>query len=171
MMPQPKRIDQSDDGGSHAIGLDFNLPEALPYISYLRKATRHLLQEVGVSGGDIDDLETMIGELATNAARHAKGGNYHVSIEVHNDQVTITVTDSGVGFEPSGVQAPGSTRIDDLSEEDDLRFGGFGLPLVQLLADQVSIERNQPKGMIIRAKKTVASRAEEDPKKRESDRE
>ncbi|RYZ91476.1 MAG: ATP-binding protein [Proteobacteria bacterium] len=139
------------------IGIAFNLPEATPYISCLRKTMCQLLKAACVSQQEVDDLETVIGELATNAARHAQGGNYHVLFELHGNQVTITVTDNGKGFDPSTLLEAGTLRDDNFSVDEAPRVGGFGLPLVQFLTDHLSIERNEPTGMIVRARKTVCS--------------
>ncbi|RZM09157.1 MAG: ATP-binding protein [Pedobacter sp.] len=81
------------------IGIAFNLPEAMPYISCLRKTICQLLKAAGISQQEIDDLEVVIGELATNAARHAQGGNYHVLFELQGNEALVTVTDNGVGFD------------------------------------------------------------------------
>jgi anti-sigma regulatory factor (Ser/Thr protein kinase) len=137
------------------IGLTFNLPEALPYIISLRKTVRCLLDSMGVLKQDTDDLEAIIGELATNAVRHAKGGNYQVTIEFCGDQVTIIVTDNGVGFMIDGIAEPGTLRPDELSAEENFRIGGFGLLLVRSLSDEVDISKKQPNGMIVRLHKTI----------------
>lgn len=137
-------------------GLTFNLPEAIPYITSLRNTVRCLLQDVGIRQQDIDDLESIIGELATNAVRHAKGGNYYVAIELRGDQVTVTVTDNGVGFIVEGIAEAGTSRPDELSSTDEgSRIGGFGLLLIHSLCDDVDISCQKPHGTIVRLHKTV----------------
>lgn len=148
-------------------GLTFNLPEAIPYITSLRNTVRCLLQDVGIRQQDIDDLESIIGELATNAVRHAKGGNYYVAIELRGDQVTVTVTDNGVGFIVEGIAEAGTSRPDEFSADEGSRIGGFGLMLIRSLCDDVDISDQKPHGTIVRLHKTV--RHAKDASARESD--
>ncbi len=143
------------------IGLFFDMPESDPCIAPLRRATRDLLEGRSVPRDEISDLEMVVSELATNAVRHAKsGGNYRVHLELSGDQATVTVIDNGVGFSPDAVPEPGTLRPDEVCDGDvgfaeGWRVGGFGLPLVHSLSDEVSIERRQPRGMIVRARKRL----------------
>jgi len=137
----------------HVISLSFDLPETLVHVSYLRKKARSILASLDVARADIDDIETVIGELATNAVRHAKGGRYRVVVELSENCCVVTVIDNGPGFVPSAVAKPGTSRPDSFDASADDRIGGFGLPLVRSLADQVDITRNHrpAQGMTIRA--------------------
>lgn len=143
------------DSEAGAIRLSFDLPEAVPFIKHLRRTSRSLMDSFGLSAQDADDLELMIGELATNAARHAHCDNYRVTIELSPNQAKVTVTDRGEGFAPEQVLAPGALRPDTLSKTASERIGGFGLPLVMSLSDHVDIHRNQPRGMTICAEKRL----------------
>lgn len=151
------------DGTDHApeedktpsIRLSFDLPEGISYARCVRRTAAYLLKNVGVSQEDVNDLEVVVGELATNVVRHSQNGNYSVSIELHGNQAEIVVADKGVGFDLRCVPEMGTLRPDGLSEENTPRIGGFGLPLVYSLADHVSVEHNQPKGMVVRARKEI----------------
>lgn len=143
------------------IGLFFDMPETDTHIAPLRKAARDLLEGMSIPREDISDLEMVISELATNAIRHARsGGNYRVYIELTGSQATVTVIDNGVGFSPDAVPEPGTLRLDvrcDSAEDcsDKWRIGGYGLPLVHSLSDEVRIERKAPCGMIVQARKIL----------------
>lgn len=133
------------------MAVDFHLPEAVRYVAHLRKTVRCLCDGLNVSEQDSDEMETVIGELATNAVRHAGGGSYRVNLEFFGSRVVITVIDKGHGFDTGEVESPGSFRLDSLAEDDSFRFGGFGLPLVYSIAEHVAIEPNHPHGTIVRA--------------------
>jgi anti-sigma regulatory factor (Ser/Thr protein kinase) len=143
------RADSADERCLMAV--DFHLPEAVRYVAHLRKTVRCLCDGLNVSGQDSDEMETVIGELATNAIRHAHGGSYRVNLEFFGSRVVITVIDKGTGFDRNDSDSPGSPRLDSLAEDDSFRFGGFGLPLVYSIADRVAIEPNHPHGTIVRA--------------------
>jgi len=114
-----------------------------------------MIESLNVSRQDADDLEMIIGELATNAVLHAKGGDYHVSIELKNNQAIIRVVDNGVGFSPDALPAPGTARANPLSEDAYERIGGFGLPLVRYLADDIAFMVNPFRGMTVRVAKKL----------------
>lgn len=157
-------IEPDDPGDEPSIvAVTFYLPEAVQYIAHLRKAVRCMSLGLGISIPAADDLETVIGELATNAARHAKGGNYHVTIEFFASRVVVTVVDSGAGFDLDTLPLPGTLRLDEFGGDIPSRFGGFGLPLVHSIADRVHISANEPRGTIVRAEYALHPDKLEDP--------
>jgi len=133
--------------------LQFDLPETLGVVAYLRKAARCMMAGLGVSPLDVDDLELIVGELATNAIRHAKGGSYQVAVECLPQQAVVTVIDKGAGFSPEAVLEPGTLRPDGFHAEE--RIGGFGLPLVFAVADHVDIKTGDHDGTTVRAEKRL----------------
>jgi hypothetical protein len=64
----------------------------------------------------------------------------------------ITVEDTGPGFSFKSVPAVGSVRSDTHGGE---RIGGFGLQLVEALADRVEFHRTDPHGTTVKAEKTL----------------
>jgi anti-sigma regulatory factor (Ser/Thr protein kinase) len=139
------------------ISLCFDVSADISNITHLRKTARCLLESLGLSRENTDDVETLIGELSTNAVRHAyahtEKGTYKVSLEFHENRVIVTVIDEGVGFVEDAVLPPGSLRTDTFSSEN--RFGGLGLPLIHAIADHVEIRPTDPHGTTVRAEKTL----------------
>jgi anti-sigma regulatory factor (Ser/Thr protein kinase) len=134
--------------------LSLDLPEAVAYVTTLRKTCRCLADNLGLSHEDADDIELLLGELATNAVRHAHGDGYRVEVEFTSERALVTVIDRGVGFLPDSQPDPGTTRPDDLGgETHPERFGGWGLPLVRSIADRVEIVPTHPQGTTVRAEK------------------
>lgn len=139
------------------IAMSFRLPESVQYVAVLRKTAQCFLEGAGVSREDIDDVELMIGELATNAVRHAQSSIYHVELDLFLDRVVITVRDEGVGFSNKSIEPPGERPFDNVYTEEEIvpRIGGFGLPMVGSVADQLDISPNQPQGTVVRAEKQL----------------
>jgi anti-sigma regulatory factor (Ser/Thr protein kinase) len=135
------------------LSLAFDLPEAVQYIAHLRRTALCFLEGMGISRDDANDVELLLGELATNAVRHARGGSYHVDLEFYEDRAIVTVSDNGVGFVKDDLLPPGVRPFDLLHPEGDQRIGGFGLPLVHSIADKVDIHPNVPQGTVVRAEK------------------
>lgn len=79
-------------------------------------------------GGDdmLHRARLLMSELVTNSVRHAGCSEVRVDIWPANGSIAVVVTDDGPGFRP--VALP--TTIADADIE-----GGFGLPLIDTLAD------------------------------------
>jgi len=140
--------------------LSFDLPQAVNYIGHLRKTCRCLLEHLRIEDKDVDDIELLLGELATNAVRHAQGSeSYHVAVEFFEDHATVIVADNGVNGFPSHLYPTGSSRTDTLNEAGEERFGGWGLPLIYSIADEVEIVPTVPSGTTVRAEKRYRERS------------
>ena len=81
----------------------------------------------------LEDIRLLVSELVTNAVRHAdaaRAGEVGVDVTINSGAVRVEVTDPGKGFEPK-------PRDDEMS-----RPGGWGLYLVDRIADRWGIARN-----------------------------
>jgi anti-sigma regulatory factor (Ser/Thr protein kinase) len=81
----------------------------------------------------MEDVRLLVSELVTNSVRHAgTPASDHVQLEVSFDDETlhVQVADSGAGFEPRPRQAAPT------------KPGGWGLFLVEKLADRWGVARN-----------------------------
>jgi anti-sigma regulatory factor (Ser/Thr protein kinase) len=132
--------------------LSLDLPDDLAHVSMVRKVSREVLSSYQTTREDLDDVETLVGELVTNAVRHSQASQYRIQIDLSDNCVVITVIDDGVGFARDTVPAPGTARFDGAGEE---RIGGWGLPLIEMLADDVQFLPNHPRGTTVRAEKRL----------------
>ena len=142
--------------GDAIFRLALDLPEDRRYVGALRRAASSLLTSTGIAKPDVEDIELILGELASNVVMHAATGNgkgYRVEIECYSDRVRLAVMDNGSGFSLTNVPAPGMPRPEGGSENE--RFGGWGLPLVFRLADQVEILSLLPRGTAVRVEKRL----------------
>jgi anti-sigma regulatory factor (Ser/Thr protein kinase) len=81
----------------------------------------------------MEDVKLLVSELVTNSVRHAgMGANDHVELDVLLDDGTlhVQVADTGSGFEPRERTAEAT------------KPGGWGLYLVEKLADRWGVARN-----------------------------
>lgn len=153
---QDRGLSTPDAAAGFVLRLTLDLPEGKPYLAGLRRTVRSLLESVGVLGQDVDDIEIMLGELATNAVVHAQAGSYRVEIEFYGDRVLVTVSDRGQGFPAWHAPSPGTLRPDSMASGcASERYGGWGLPLVYSIADHVEILPAVPQGTTIRAIKRL----------------
>jgi anti-sigma regulatory factor (Ser/Thr protein kinase) len=134
--------------------LSLSLPDDESYIRTTRLLSRTLMEDIQVIKADIDDVETIVGELCSNVVRHAhlKSAHYKVVLEFYEPRVVITVTDEGRGFDVEDVSEIGAPRLDlDGSE----RLGGFGLLLLEGLSDRIDFTETYPHGTTVRVEKKL----------------
>lgn len=99
------------------------------------------LSRRGVDGGTRSALQVAVGELATNAIKHAYEGQsgqpIRISVESREDRVVIHVEDFGKPFDPGGYRQP---NLDEMNEH------GVGLYIVKRLADELSFDLARERG-------------------------
>lgn len=87
-----------------------------------------------LDGRVLDDIRLLVSELVTNAIRHAEapsGGEVGLDVSIESGRVRVEVADPGGGFEPQ-------PRDDEMT-----RPGGWGLYLVDRIADRWGVVRNR----------------------------
>jgi len=82
-------------------------------------------------------LMLLLSEAVTNAIEHGNQNNPEKNVDVHirigEKDITSTVSDEGVGFDPSSIKDP-------LKEENLLDVGGRGIFLIRELSDSFEFE-------------------------------
>ncbi len=76
-----------------------------------------------------------------------EGGEVVIEAELHGDQLSVTLTDNGMPFDPFGMAAP-----DTASPVEERRPGGLGIHLVRRLMDDVSYHRRADRNVVILSK-------------------
>ena len=83
-----------------------------------------------------ENAALLTSEVVTNSVRHAGqslGDGIGVALVLSDDRLRVSVTDDGPGFEP---------RLEGAARGQDM--GGWGLFLVDRLADRWGVIRSQP---------------------------
>jgi anti-sigma regulatory factor (Ser/Thr protein kinase) len=104
--------------------------------AYAAATARRALGGLGdlVSHRRLDDIALLVSELVTNSVRHGgadEDDRLELSAHRDGDRLRIEVADRGPGFDPG----PALRRADD-------EIGGWGLILVERLADRWGVDRD-----------------------------
>ena len=104
----------------------------LPSSAAAPAAARGALDQIAhaVTADRMRDLRLLVSELVTNAVRHAEGAAVRLIVTIAADVLRVEVHDPGRGFE---VKPP---------PDDPLRASGWGLVLVEELADRWGVDGN-----------------------------
>ena len=96
----------------------------------------------------IEDLKTIVAEASINAMQHGNKGRVDakviVSMIYQNDTIRVWVTDEGDGIK----ERPPNPDIEKIIETNEI-LSGFGLFLIEQLADQVEYKKSADKGHVV----------------------
>ncbi|HEX2087354.1 MAG TPA: ATP-binding protein [Solirubrobacteraceae bacterium] len=115
---------------THVVELHLRHSARPAAIGRARREVEDALSEARVDPGTSGDLMLLVSELVTNAVRHAGSDHFEVRLEVRPDLLRLEVHDEGNGFEPA------------IAPSDD-GSGGYGLFIVDRLADRWGVERDE----------------------------
>ncbi|HEV2813844.1 MAG TPA: ATP-binding protein [Solirubrobacteraceae bacterium] len=113
----------------HVVELHFRHEARPAAIGRARRDVEDALGVAEVDGRTSGDLMLLVSELVTNAVRHARTDSFEVRLEVKPDCLRLEVHDDGGGFDPR------------IAPSDD-GSGGYGLYIVDRLADRWGVERD-----------------------------
>jgi anti-sigma regulatory factor (Ser/Thr protein kinase) len=104
----------------------------LPSTAAAPAAARGALEQIAhaVNEDRMRDVRLLVSELVTNAVRHAGGAAVRLIVSVVGGTLRVEVHDPGRGFE---LKPP---------PDDPLRASGWGLVLVEELADRWGVDRS-----------------------------
>lgn len=123
-------------------------PARFEFLDEIRNLVAHVAREGGFSDKDIYSLQLAADEAASNIIEHAYAGvpdaSLDVTCDLRNDEIIITLRDTGKPFDPSQVKQPNLKA--DLSER---QIGGLGLYLMRKLMDDVRYESNSQTGNLL----------------------
>ena len=103
----------------------------------IRKFVAKHAQEHGFNEKQISDIQLAVDEACTNIIKHAyqfdQTKNFMIELEFDGNQLSITLTDYGTGFDPNRYQKP------DLKKQiEKKKRGGMGIFIIKNLMDDVS---------------------------------
>ena len=132
-----------------------HVPSSTENLVMIREFVTSIGEQAGLPPAEIMKLETAVDEACSNVIEHAYGSDVTKEVSVRatlDDQILeITVTDTGIGFDPSTVEQKG---LDKLMR--GRKSGGLGMLLMRKFMDTVdysiSSDRNEQR-MVKRLKK------------------
>jgi anti-sigma regulatory factor (Ser/Thr protein kinase) len=110
---------------------------SFPAIPQSVHAARRFATEAltGNSASDLEAIELMVSELATNCIRHERA-SFHITILRQGAEIRIEVTDSGAGT--PAMRSPGPDEP-----------SGRGLQIVDMLSERWGVEPEEPSGKTV----------------------
>ena len=121
-------------------GITLEIPAKAEYLSLVRAVVVCAAAlDSGVEDQRLEDLRLAVSEATTNAIRcHANlGSEERITIRcgLTTDRIEVEVQDRGPGFNPDKLEPAGP-----LNQPERLNYeGGFGIPLMRVLADEIKI--------------------------------
>ena len=119
---------------------------------FLRSAVGAFCVGLNPSLEELNDLKTAVSEAVTNCIVHGyEGGEGDIWIdaEITGNTVRLLIADNGVGIEdiPAAMQPFFTTKADQ-------DRSGMGFTVMQAFMDELTVTRNEPKGLKVEMKKT-----------------
>ncbi len=128
---------------------EFSVPCDLEFVADIRNRVAQVADSMPFTAEDVADVKLAVGEAASNAFRYGCPGGRADSIRIRcigdSSGLTVEVTDSGPGFDPSLFPEPGVGCLD---------LGGRGIFFMKLAMDEVEFVRLD-QGMLVRLVKFV----------------
>ncbi len=118
-------------------GNSIRIPPKPKYLTDVDEFVERFLKRNGVDESAIADIAISVSELVNNALSHGSRWSPDkwilIVIEREDGTVTISVTDSGSGFDPDDIDDP-------LADENLLKETGRGIFIVRALMDSIDIQ-------------------------------
>ena len=123
-------------------------PARYEFLDEIRNFVAEVAHEGGFTEKAIYSLQLAADEAASNIIEHAYQGVANASLQItcdmQDDELIITMRDSGKPFDPSNVKQPNLKA--DLSKR---QIGGLGVYLMRKLMDEVCYESNAKTGNLL----------------------
>ena len=129
--------------------IEVNLVNQLGYERIAMACSASFARLMGLSPERIEDLKTMVSEAAINAMQHGNKGRpdarVTVSMNCQDNTINVTVSDEGDGITNFPPKPDIEKIIGDLQSPV-----GFGLFLIEQLADQVEFNKEANGGHVVK---------------------
>ena len=129
--------------------IEVNLVNQLGYERIAMACSASFARLMGLPPERIEDLKTMVSEAAINAMEHGNKGRpdarVTVSLNCQDNTLNVTVSDEGDGI----TNFPPKPDIEKIIEDFESPVG-FGLFLIEQLADQVEFNKEANGGHVVK---------------------
>lgn len=132
--------------------LEISVPSGIEYLSLIDAVCQAFCLWAGLSGEITDQISIAVVEAATNAIVHGnrciRSKKTKVVIEKHLDEIVVTVSDEGEGFDPKCIPCP-------TEECNLLKETGRGIYIMKKVMDDVSFDIQAGAGTSVRLVKRI----------------
>jgi serine/threonine-protein kinase RsbW len=131
--------------------LKLMVPGKPEYVRTVRLAVSSLANKVGFDIEAIEDIKVAVSEACSNIVCHSTIDSdkfYHVTCEICEDRLEISIEDEGVGFDMEAYEEPSLGQIKE---------GGLGVFIIKALMDEVNVRSEIGSGTCIKMIKYVAA--------------
>lgn len=140
------------------IVLEITIPNQTRYLGLIGKIGENMAREFDDTDCDrealANQLNVVLTESIVNAIKHANATDpnkeVHVRINVHDRELSISVYDSGCGFDLNTIPVP-------CFESDILNEKGRGIYIIRSMMDSVEYRRTNG-GNVLEMKKSIGQR-------------
>lgn len=107
-------------------------------------------------GASIMDFCLIVTELMNNAVEHSGASVLDAEIILSDCEAVFRLISEGTGFDPTQ-----TAKMPGLQQDGDLPEGGYGLALIQTLADGMQYERREDSNMVTLRKRFTVNHGKE----------
>ena len=124
--------------------------------SFARVVVAAFVARLNPTVDEIADIKTAVSEAVTNSIIHGyenKNGKIKIETEIDKDQVTVIVTDYGIGI------ADVKKAMEPMyTSKPELERSGMGFAFMEAFMDEMKVESEVSKGTKIYMKKKVGAK-------------
>jgi len=133
------------------------LMESLPEnISFARVVATAFITPLDPTVEEVTEIKTAVSEAVTNAIIHgypAEGGQVRMELSAENKNITIEISDDGVGIADID-----TARQPLFTTKEELERSGLGFTVMESFMDSVDVVSAPGQGTKVTLTKTLASR-------------
>ena len=128
------------------ISFSLSLPRDSATVPVVRRICRDALNVLGVADDCSGAIQVAVSEACTNVLKHVEGtgDEYEVDVRVDDDICSISVIDTGDGFDHANF--PFAEDSDGLSQTSE---GGRGIFLMRAMVDKLEFTSEPENGTIV----------------------
>nr|ABE97156.1 SpoIIAB [Pasteuria ramosa] len=116
--------------------------------SFARIAVAAFVSQLDPTLEELTDIKTVISEAVTNVIIHAYEdtipGMVHISVAIDNEEISITVSDTGIGI--ADVER---ARQPMYTSKVDFEHAGMGFAIMEHFMDNITVSSETNKGTVI----------------------
>ena len=126
--------------------------------SFARVVVAAFVARLNPTVDEIADIKTAVSEAVTNSIIHGyenKNGKIKIETEIDKDQVTVIVTDYGIGI------ADVKKAMEPMyTSKPELERSGMGFAFMEAFMDELNVESQKGQGTVITMRKVIGKEIE-----------